>query len=55
MFALTQNMVSFMMNDPRLYKNPERFMPERFLGEKPERDPRDMVFGFGRRYLMIAK
>jgi hypothetical protein len=41
---------SFMMNDPRLYRDPERFMPERFLGENPERDSRDMAFGFGRRY-----
>jgi cytochrome P450 len=39
-----------MMNDPRLYKDPERFMPERFLGENPEKDPRAMAFGFGRRY-----
>lgn len=24
-------------------------MPERFLGENPEKDPRGMAFGFGRR------
>jgi cytochrome P450 len=39
-----------MMNDPRLYNDPERFMPERFLNENPEKDPRAMAFGFGRRY-----
>lgn len=41
--------IHFMMNDPRVYKQPERFMPERFLGESPEKDPRIMAFGFGRR------
>lgn len=25
------------------------FKPERFLGDKPEADPHDVVFGFGRR------
>lgn len=25
------------------------FRPERFLGDEPERDPRDSVFGLGRR------
>jgi hypothetical protein len=44
-----------MMNDPRLYKDPERFMPERFLGENPERDPRELAFGFGRRYRIYVQ
>lgn len=39
----------FMMKDPRLFKDPERFIPERFLGESPEKDPREIIFGFGRR------
>jgi cytochrome P450 len=39
-----------MMNNPDLYKDPKRFIPERFLGANPERDPREIVFGFGRRY-----
>jgi cytochrome P450 len=39
-----------MMNNPHEYKDPERFMPERFLGENHERDPRELAFGFGRRY-----
>jgi cytochrome P450 len=35
--------------DPAVYKNPEQFDPTRFLGDKPEPDPTDFVFGFGRR------
>lgn len=35
--------------DPRVYTYPETFLPERFLGATPEQDPRDYVFGFGRR------
>ena len=35
--------------DPDEYLNPDAFRPERFLGDKPERDPDDFVFGFGRR------
>ncbi|KAF8825423.1 hypothetical protein HHX47_DHR7000090 [Lentinula edodes] len=37
-----------MTHDPEVYKNPMEFNPERFLGESPEQDPKDMVFGFGR-------
>jgi hypothetical protein len=43
-----------MMHDRRQYKDPERFMPERFLGQSPERDPREIAFGFGRRYHQVA-
>jgi cytochrome P450 len=39
----------FMSRDPRNYKNPNKFDPSRFLGENPERDPADFIFGFGRR------
>jgi cytochrome P450 len=35
--------------DPRYYKNPKVFDPSRFLGPSPESDPREWVFGFGRR------
>ncbi|KAF9497559.1 cytochrome P450 [Pleurotus eryngii] len=38
-----------MMHDPTVYSNPSEFRPERFLGDAPERDPRDACFGFGRR------
>ncbi|KAH9928066.1 cytochrome P450 [Fomitopsis serialis] len=41
-----------MLRDPRHYSNPEQFNPDRFLpreGSEPERDPRHIVFGFGRR------
>lgn len=42
----------FMLHDERTYSRPMEFRPERFLaseGHEPERDPRTMVFGFGRR------
>jgi cytochrome P450 len=38
--------------DPRVYANPEVFSPERFMaseGGVKEADPRDYIFGFGRR------
>jgi len=41
-----------MAHNPRLYENPEIFNPTRFLregGREPELDPREIVFGFGRR------
>ena len=41
-----------MARDPSRYKNPETFNPDRFLpsdGTEPEYDPREIVFGFGRR------
>ncbi|KAG2058823.1 cytochrome P450 [Suillus hirtellus] len=42
----------FMLNDPKRYANPSQFNPERFLandGKEPEKDPRAICFGFGRR------
>ncbi|KAF8653529.1 hypothetical protein AX16_003913 [Volvariella volvacea WC 439] len=41
-----------MLHDPEVYRNPDDFNPSRFLktGEsEPERDPRLICFGFGRR------
>ena len=38
------------MHDETAYKDPMAFNPERFLGDSKELDPRNMVFGFGRRY-----
>ncbi|KAG1795476.1 cytochrome P450 [Suillus plorans] len=41
-----------MLNDPQTHANPSEFNPERFLakdGKEPERDPRTVCFGFGRR------
>ncbi|KAJ7746782.1 cytochrome P450 [Mycena maculata] len=41
-----------MAHDPRVYSNPMVFEPDRFIakdGKKPELDPRDLAFGFGRR------
>ncbi|KAJ3977109.1 cytochrome P450 [Lentinula raphanica] len=38
-----------MNHDPEVYHDPLTFKPERFLGPKPELDPREACFGFGRR------
>ncbi|KAF9228123.1 cytochrome P450 [Gyrodon lividus] len=38
-----------MLHDERIYKDPDTFKPERFLGDDPETDPRNACFGFGRR------
>ncbi|KAF5367916.1 hypothetical protein D9758_004438 [Tetrapyrgos nigripes] len=38
-----------MSRDPSVYSNPDIFNPNRFLGPNPEQDPREYVFGFGRR------
>jgi len=41
-----------LLHDPEYYSDPLAFNPERFIaseGKEPECDPRDVVFGFGRR------
>ncbi|KAG7094385.1 hypothetical protein E1B28_007985 [Marasmius oreades] len=38
-----------MFRDADVYPDPETFNPNRFLGENPEQNPRDALFGFGRR------
>jgi cytochrome P450 len=38
-----------MTQNPEFYPNPDQFIPERFLGDQGAPDPRDAVFGFGRR------
>ncbi|KAJ7172584.1 cytochrome P450 [Mycena filopes] len=38
-----------MMHDEAVYPDPFSFDPARFLGPKPQPDPRDCAFGFGRR------
>lgn len=42
------------MHDERLYPNADKFVPERFMEQVDEetakkRDPKNYVFGFGRR------
>jgi Cytochrome P450 len=39
-----------MLHDETLYKDPMAFNPDRFIGDNKELDPRNLVFGFGRRY-----
>lgn len=36
-------------HDPEVYADPESFEPERYLAPRSEPDPREVVFGFGRR------
>jgi hypothetical protein len=38
-----------MLHDPELYPDPFVVNPERYLGPQPQRDPRKIMFGFGRR------
>lgn len=35
--------------DPIMYPNPDQFMPERFEGHPEVMDPRQIIFGYGRR------
>lgn len=48
-FLLTLDCRSF-CHDPSVYSEPDKYRPERFLGDNPERDPdKSGVFGWGRR------
>jgi cytochrome P450 len=51
-----RNINSQMFRDPRDYSEPERFDPERFLKDgvinTEVRDPSELFFGFGRRYVV---
>jgi cytochrome P450 len=46
-----------MTRDEEVYPDPESFKPERFIKNgglnKAIRDPRDIIFGFGRRYVLL--
>ncbi|KAF3910624.1 hypothetical protein ABW21_db0204541 [Orbilia brochopaga] len=41
--------IAWFARDPNVYKDPETFNPERFLGPNPEPNPQSIIFGFGRR------
>jgi cytochrome P450 len=43
-----------MLHDPKVYHDPATFNPERFMGapEQIEQNPEDIVFGFGRRFVV---
>lgn len=46
-----------MLHDPNNYHEPMVFRPERFIPTEdhaPELDPRNIAFGFGRRYVGLA-
>lgn len=46
------------MKDPKVYPEPDRFLPERYLasdGHEPQKDPRGYAFGFGRRFVPVPK
>jgi cytochrome P450 len=38
-----------MMHDEKVWPEPFEFSPERYLGPNPQRNPREVCFGFGRR------
>ena len=40
-----------MAHDPEVYPDPLNFVPERWLVENPPPHPREVSFGFGRRYV----
>lgn len=49
-----------MSRDESIYHQPHEFLPERYLDEmlSPEKvevmDPKNLVFGFGRRYATVS-
>ncbi|KAL7654613.1 hypothetical protein ACMYSQ_006619 [Aspergillus niger] len=47
--AIVMGNIWAITHDPNIYPHPDKFDPERFLGENPQPDPSGWVFGFGRR------
>lgn len=42
------------MHDELTYKDAMTFNPDRFMGDKAERNPTDFLYGFGRRLEIIS-
>ncbi|KAJ5698623.1 cytochrome P450 [Penicillium macrosclerotiorum] len=47
--AIVLPSIKWFASDPEVYPDPEKFIPERFLGAKDVTGPHTYVFGFGRR------
>jgi cytochrome P450 len=52
------NLLRSMLRDEEVYPDPTVFNPDRFIKDgvmnKEIRDPRDIVFGFGRRFVQFC-
>lgn len=48
-FAISLGRKRGISRNTQYYEEPSKFNPERFLKQTPELDPRQFVFGFGRR------
>lgn len=40
--------IRWVLHDPKVYADPKRFVPERYLKPRNEPDPGNVVFGYGR-------
>ena len=41
------------LHDPEIYDDPMNFVPERWLVNSPPPHPREIIFGFGRRFVPL--
>lgn len=54
MMAKCTGFIRAIAMDEKMYPNPEKFMPERYMVKDPPMDPRYYAFGIGRRYATPA-